>query len=116
MVSAIHNQHHHLLLDREDINAEVINARFVKPLDVKIIDYIKKCKNKVVTVEEGSILGGFGSAVSELIQSSGLEGVNLKIHGVPDKFIEHGDRQLLLDKLGLNAKGIADFIKREFFK
>jgi len=106
-----------LLLEREEgINAEVINARFAKPLDARIIDYIKRCKNKAVTVEEGSILGGFGSAVLELIQSSGLEGVKLKIQGIPDRFIEHGSRQLLLDKLGLNAKQIADFIKREFFR
>jgi 1-deoxy-D-xylulose-5-phosphate synthase len=114
MVSEAHKAA--LLLEKDNINAEVINARFVKPLDEKIIDSIKKCNNKVVTVEEGCLFGGFGSAVSELIRSKRLKNIDLVIHGVPDKFIEHGDRQVLLDKLGLNSAGISELVKKEFFK
>ncbi|MCK4519320.1 MAG: 1-deoxy-D-xylulose-5-phosphate synthase, partial [Candidatus Omnitrophica bacterium] len=105
-----------VILENAGIKAEVINARFVKPLDEKMIESIIKCGRKVITMEEGSMLGGFGSAVAELLQANREDNVRLRILGLPDKFIEHGKRRILLDKYGLSAAKIAEFVKKEFFK
>ena len=105
-----------VILENAGIEAEVVNARFVKPLDEKMIESITKCGRKVITIEEGSMLGGFGSAVAELLQANKEDNVRLRILGLPDKFIEHGNRRILLDKYGLSAEKIAEFAKKEFFK
>ncbi|MCK5305847.1 MAG: 1-deoxy-D-xylulose-5-phosphate synthase [Candidatus Omnitrophica bacterium] len=105
-----------VILEKAGIGAEVINARFVKPLDEKMIENIAKCGRKVITIEEGSMLGGFGSAVAEMLQANKEDNVHLRILGLPDKFIEHGNRRMLLDKYGLGAEKIAEFVKKEFFK
>ena len=85
--------------------AKVINARFVKPLDKELIlSSVKDC-DLVVTVEEGVLDGGFGSAVMELVN-----GPVLRI-GLPGEFIEHGKREQLLEKYGLTAEGIYKKIK-----
>ena len=100
------------ILNKEGINAGLINARFAKPVDEKLLsDIIAKTKN-IVTVEENSIAGGFGSAVMESIEKNKLcKNVNIKCIGLPDKFIEHGNRKELLKKYGLDAKGIAASVK-----
>lgn len=105
-----------LYLKEENISAEVINVRFIKPLDKEIIKNIEKSHRGVVTVEEGCTAGGFGSLILEFLQAERIEGVNLRILALTDKFIEHGPREILLERYGLNAKNIADFIKKEFFK
>lgn len=97
------------ILSEKNRHALVVNARFVKPLDEKLImDLAKRCKY-LVTVEENVLRGGFGSAVLELIKEKGLN-VNVKCLGLPDKFIEHGKREELLAMHGLNAESIADKI------
>ncbi|MDI6731473.1 MAG: 1-deoxy-D-xylulose-5-phosphate synthase [Candidatus Margulisbacteria bacterium] len=93
------------LLENEGIAATVFNARFVKPLDKKAIVHLAKEVDRIVTVEEGVLEGGFGSAVAELLID---EEITLPIQriGLPDKFIEQGKRQELLGIYGLTADGI----------
>jgi len=86
-------------------NAAIINARFVKPLDEELIlRYAEKIKN-VVTLEEGVINGGFGSAVIELLEEKGIK-ANVKRIGVPDKFIEHGKPDIQKKLAGIDKESI----------
>lgn len=98
-----------------NFNAAIINARFVKPLDEKLIlKYSRKIK-KIITLEEGTINGGFGSAVLELLEDSGIK-ANVKRIGIPDKFIEHGkqDIQKKLAGIGKDSikKAIAEMLSK----
>ena len=95
------------LLSEKGINATVINARFIKPLDMKLISELAKKTGRILTVEENVIAGGFGSAILEELTQSGAEGFKLKMLGIPDRFIEQGPQALLRKKLGLDAEGIA---------
>ncbi len=96
------------LLSEAGINACVINARFVKPLDIDLIANRAKEIKRIITVEENAISGGFGSAVlEELTRFDVEEGVKVKMLGLPDTFIEHGPQSLLRKNLGLDAEGIA---------
>ena len=94
----------------------MINARFAKPIDREIIDRVVRECGFVVTVEEGCLMGGFGSAVLEAASDLGLDTSRIKRLGIPDRFIEHGERAELLADLGLDAAGIAaacrDFAER----
>ncbi|GAH82016.1 unnamed protein product [marine sediment metagenome] len=95
-------------LAREGIELGVINARFVKPLDSEtILRAVREC-SFVVTVEEGQLMGGFGSAVLEAVSDAGLETGRIRRLGIPDQFVEHGGRSELLADLGLDADGIAE--------
>ena len=85
----------------------VINARFVKPLDAERFLRAVRETGFVVTVEEASLMGGFGSAVLEAAADAGLDTSHVRRLGIPDKFIEHGERGELLADLGLDAAGIA---------
>jgi 1-deoxy-D-xylulose-5-phosphate synthase len=98
------------LLEREGILATVVNARFVKPLDKKLILHTVKDADRVVTVEEGPLDGGFGSAVAELLADEGIDKPLLRI-GLPDKFIEQGTRPELLTMYALTAEGIYQSLK-----
>ncbi|MEX2120195.1 MAG: 1-deoxy-D-xylulose-5-phosphate synthase [Pirellulales bacterium] len=94
-------------LRQEGLDVGVINARFVKPLDTEtILRAIESC-SFVLTVEEAALMGGFGSAVLEAASDAGLPAGHVGRLGVPDRFVEHGDRGELLADLGLDAKGIA---------
>ncbi|MBU0672824.1 MAG: 1-deoxy-D-xylulose-5-phosphate synthase, partial [Candidatus Margulisbacteria bacterium] len=93
------------LLEKEGIAAKVINARFVKPLDKELILTEAKSAGKVVTVEEGVLEGGFGSAVLELLTEEGIS-VPVKRIGLPSKFIEQGTRAELFEIYGLTAEKI----------
>lgn len=77
------------------VSAAVINARFVKPLDTATILPLAERIGKVITIEDGVIMGGFGSAVLEAIAGAGLKDVQIRNLGIPDEFIEHGDVQHL---------------------
>lgn len=99
------------LLKAEGIDCEVIDARFVKPLDERlIIDSVSKT-GKLFTVEEGIVNGGFGAFILESIIEKLSKGIIIKNIGLPDRFIEHGKREILLDKYGLSAKKIKETIK-----
>lgn len=95
------------LLSDAGINACVVNARFVKPLDTGLISSLAKNIKHILTVEENAVSGGFGSAVLEELSRSGIEGLRIKLLGIPDTFIEQGPQNLLRKKLGLDAEGIA---------
>ncbi|MEN9671230.1 MAG: hypothetical protein RL018_1507 [Pseudomonadota bacterium] len=99
----------------EKIDATVVNMRWVKPLDVDMVKHMALTHDVLVTVEEGAIMGGAGSAVGEALQTLGLLKPLLQL-GLPDVFIEHGDPAKLLSMQGLDAGGIeasiAAFIKR----
>jgi 1-deoxy-D-xylulose-5-phosphate synthase len=103
------------LLEPEGINAEVVNMRFVKPLDLAMLESIARRFDSIVTVEDNVIQGGFGSAVLEALQTIGASHCSVKLHGLPDKFVEHGSPAELYKLCGLDAKGIAD-VTRGFLK
>jgi 1-deoxy-D-xylulose-5-phosphate synthase len=98
------------LLEKDGIAATAINARFVKPLDKKLILDSVKSADSIITVEEGVLEGGFGSAVSELLADEKIDKPVLRL-GLPSKFIEHGKRDSILAKYGLNPEGIYQRIK-----
>jgi 1-deoxy-D-xylulose-5-phosphate synthase len=94
-------------LQEQGLDAGVINARFVKPLDGQSILRAVGQSAAVVTVEEAALVGGFGSAVLEAVSDSGLGVHGIRRLGVPDQFVEHGSRIQLLADLGLDGPGIA---------
>lgn len=92
-------------LKKEKINAAVVNARFVKPLDKVLIKNLAKKFKKVIIIEENAKAGGFGSSVLEFLSSQRIK-PDIDILGLPDKFIEQGNRKYLLQKYGLSKEGI----------
>jgi 1-deoxy-D-xylulose-5-phosphate synthase len=99
-------------LAKDGIEATVINARFVKPLDAELILALAQSKRLIVTVEEAYLAGGFGSAVMELLEENSLlDKVKVVRMGVPDRIITHGDPKILLAKFGLDADGIYTRVK-----
>ncbi|GGI55423.1 1-deoxy-D-xylulose-5-phosphate synthase [Oxalicibacterium solurbis] len=99
----------------DELDATVANMRFVKPLDVELLKRLAATHDALVTVEEGSIMGGAGSAVAEALAAEGI--VKPLLHlGLPDQFIDHGDAGKLLSLCGLDAKGIATSIRQRFSK
>ena len=92
----------------DGISATVVNARFVCPLDERVIAGLARSVGRIVTVEESAIAGGFGSAVSECLDRLDLSGTPHLRLGVPDQWVRHGKRDKLLEQLGLDATGIAN--------
>lgn len=99
-------------LAEEGLELGVVNARFVKPLDTETILRVVEESPLVVTVEEGALMGGFGSAVLEAVSDAGLSAGRIQRLGVPDCFVEHGDRAELLTDLGLDEHGIAQAVRQ----
>lgn len=96
------------ILAARGIKVQVINARFVKPLDADLILKAAAEHEAIITVEEGYLAGGFGSAVIELLEENGLQdSVKVARLGVPDEIVTHGDPKVLLGQYGLDADGIA---------
>ena len=93
-------------LKGENLDVGVINARFVKPIDRETILRAVAEAGFVVTVEEGTLLGGFGSAVLEAANAAGLRTDHIRRLGLPDEYVEHADRNDQLCNLGLDADGI----------
>ena len=93
-------------LRREGIEIGIINARFVKPLDRETIGRALRECSFVVTVEEAALAGGFGSAVLELAADEGIDARNVRRLGIPDEFVEHGERAELLADLTIDSDGI----------
>ncbi len=98
-------------LKKEGVDATVVNIRFVKPLDRKMIRELAAEIGRFVTVEENVLMGGFGSAVLEVLEEEGLQEVSVLRIGLPDRFIEHGSQEILRRKYGLDAQGIASRVK-----
>src|SRR5260370_21511829 len=99
-------------LRKEGLELAVINARFVKPLDKQTLLRAVDQLPLVVTVEEGTLEGGFGSALLEAANSAGLDTRHIIRLGLPDRFVEHGERGELLPDLGLDANGICNTVRR----
>ena len=96
---------------KEGLSVGVINARFAKPLDrATLLKAIEEAP-LVVTVEEGTLEGGFGSAVLEAANTAGLDARNVVRLGMPDRFIEHAERGELLADLGLDVNGICATVR-----
>lgn len=98
-------------LASEGISAEVVNARFVKPLDTTMIDDVAGRIGRIITIEDGQIQGGFGSAVAEHLAQYHGRNVDLKIHGIPDIYVDHGTQQELWADLQLDVPGIVHVVK-----
>ncbi len=101
------------ILSKKKINATVVNARFIKPIDEDMLANICSSVKKIVTIEDGVLEGGFGSAVLEFIERTGIKGIRVRRIGLPDKFIEHGKRPELFLKYNLTPDAICDVIIRE---
>jgi 1-deoxy-D-xylulose-5-phosphate synthase len=93
-------------LSRSGIDCAVIDARFVKPLDKQLLTNIADVTRRIVTIEENTLAGGFGSIVASFLHSSGRRDVRLKCIGLPDTFIEHGSQAALRKKYQLDTAGI----------
>jgi 1-deoxy-D-xylulose-5-phosphate synthase len=102
------------ILSEHGIEATVINARFVKPLDTELILPLAEKIGKVVTLEEGCLIGGFGSAVAEALLDNDVM-AKLKRFGVPDILVDHAEPNESIADLGLTSRQISDQILDSFF-
>ncbi len=100
-------------LAKEDISVEVVNMRFVKPLDEELLLNIFKKFEKIFVLEENSIIGGLGSAVLEFASKVDAK-VDIEFIGLPDQFIEHGTQQELHKMIGIDPEGISNKVRSEF--
>jgi 1-deoxy-D-xylulose-5-phosphate synthase len=103
----------HALAAAEDLDATVANMRFVKPLDAGLVAKLARGHDALVTVEEGVVMGGAGSAVAESLAAAGIEIPLLQL-GLPDTLIDHGDPGELLARCGLDAAGIVKSVQARF--
>lgn len=102
------------ILEADGKSCEVINARFLKPIDKEtILESITKTK-EVITIEDNILKGGLGTAVEDIINEEGLTDVRLKKYGYPDEFISHGSVGEIEKKYGLDAQSIAEDVKNEY--
>ena len=99
------------LLAKNDISAAHYDMRFVKPLDTETLNKVMQSFDQIVTIEDGSILGGFGSAVLEFMAENDFTN-KIKILGIPDKFIEHGTPEELYRECGIDTQGIVNTVKK----
>jgi 1-deoxy-D-xylulose-5-phosphate synthase len=96
------------ILQKEGINALVVNSRFVKPFDSDLFKQISKLTSKIVTVEENALMAGFGSAVMEFYQQEGiLSSLQIKCLGIPDQFYEQASVSKLYQLAGIDIPSIA---------
>ncbi|MBI1870124.1 MAG: 1-deoxy-D-xylulose-5-phosphate synthase [Chlamydiae bacterium] len=101
------------LLEKEGISAEVIDARFIKPLDEVFFHRLSKRMTKWVTLEDHILTGGFGSGILEFIQTEKLHSIELLRLGLPDVFIEQGSRDKVWESFGLSPSLVAERIEKE---
>jgi len=102
------------LLERQGISAGVVDARFVKPLDEEALVAAGQKVKCIVTLEENALIGGFGEGVLEALNRHGaLRHCRVLNLGIPDKFVLHGKRELLLRDLKLDPEGVAETVKKE---
>lgn len=99
-------------LREEGLSVGVINARFAKPIDRTTLLKAVEEVPLVITVEEGTLEGGFGSALLEAVNEARLDARGIVRLGIPDRFIEHGERPELLAELGLDVKGICETVRQ----
>ncbi len=98
-------------LNQEGISPGIVNMRFAKPLDTELLDDLAKRYSRFITIEDGTRLGGFGSAIAEVVVEK-HPGIRVTILGVPDRIVEHGSPAELYREVGLDAEGITAEIRR----
>jgi 1-deoxy-D-xylulose-5-phosphate synthase len=98
-------------LAKDNINVTVINGRFIKPLDDELIAKYCQPYSAVITVEEGSLAGGYGAAVMERCEQLGIRDVRFHRIGIPDEYVHHGTQDVLRAQYDLHAAGIAKRVK-----
>ena len=96
-------------LKERDIKSEVVNCRFIKPMDLEYLENNCSKFSKIVTIEEGVLDGGFGESVTAWISSKKLKNDILNI-GLPNDFVDHGPRNILLEEVGLDSKALYEKI------
>src|SRR4051812_5227818 len=99
------------ILAKEGIEIAVINARFIKPLDDELITKYCRPFARIITVEEGSLAGGFGAAIMERVQQLGIREVAFHRIGIPDEYVHHGAQDVLRAQYDLDANGIAKRVR-----
>jgi 1-deoxy-D-xylulose-5-phosphate synthase len=97
-------------LSEEGVHVAVVNARWAKPLDEEMILHLAKKIGRVLTVEDHIVAGGFGSAVLELLERHAVRSVDIRVIGLPDKFVEHGAPTILKELYGLSSAHIKEVI------
>ena len=101
------------VLASRGIQAEVVNCRFLKPYDRDILKDVAERHRRVITIEEGAVVNGFGAYMTKELSALALERtIEVRCLGLPDRFIEHGAREVLLRDLGLDAEGITTEARR----
>jgi 1-deoxy-D-xylulose-5-phosphate synthase len=99
------------MLEARGVHVTVVNCRFVKPFDRALLEELAGTQTKFITVEEGSLIGGFGSGINDWLTDTGRTEIRLHRLGIPDQFIEHGNRSELLRLLALHPEGIAGAVE-----
>jgi 1-deoxy-D-xylulose-5-phosphate synthase len=98
-------------LAKENVSVKVVNARFIKPMDEKMLHDLLESNVPILTIEEAVLQGGFGSAVLEFAHDHGYHQAVINRMGIPDRFIEHGSVKELLNEIGLTTSHIIDRVK-----
>lgn len=101
------------ILKEHNLEIFVVNCRFIKPMDEKILREMREKCNVIITIEENSLKGGFGEGVDEMLENLKLSNSGVYHLGIPDSFIEHGSRKKLLESIGLSPEKISDFILKK---
>ncbi|NGP43613.1 1-deoxy-D-xylulose-5-phosphate synthase [Bacillaceae bacterium SIJ1] len=99
-------------LQSEQLNVQVVNARFIKPLDETMMHALAKAHLPILTAEETALEGGFGSAVLEFLQTHQYTNVTLERMGIPDYFVEHGSPKQLLEEIGLTSDNMMQKLRK----
>jgi len=98
------------ILKEKGIDLTVVNARFVKPLDMNILNEVIGSAKVILTAEENQLSGGFGETIGSYLMTKGFHG-KFRAFGLPDKFITHGNRELLLKDIGLDVDSLVNVIR-----
>jgi 1-deoxy-D-xylulose-5-phosphate synthase len=94
----------------QGIDCGVANARFVKPLDRELLERVSKMAPRILTLEEHLVQGGFGSAILEAFHREGWDASGLKVHGIPDVFVEHGPQPFQRARFKLDVPGVVETV------
>jgi 1-deoxy-D-xylulose-5-phosphate synthase len=100
-------------LAEQGVEAEVVNCRFLKPYDRDVLSEVADRHRRVITLEEGAVINGFGAYMARELSALETEHrIDVRCMGLPDRFVEHGAREVLLHDLGLDAEGIITEARR----
>ncbi len=99
-------------LEKQDISVKVVNARFIKPLDEKMLNELLQANIPILTIEEAMLQGGFGSFVLEFAHDYGYHNASINRLGIPDVFVEHGSVDKLLEEIGLTTDKVVDTLQK----